>query len=236
MYFDMVLVLFYVRVTLFRFNNRLTEISMDALKNEKTTVSIDDWSKKFNALRWEFTLFTNLYQYPLISNQQQGLEMYELARKSLDLNELFKEIQEEIHNGQEFIQQQQQQQQNESLLDLQNQQKSQIDTMVNLQKEQERQSKASEEQTLITTLLTVVATIGLVFSIAVSIWSGYISESSAIKQELYNSDFRWSNRLWILLVTAFFSVLVIIFSKRISGLLNMLVNSIFSDRKKEENE
>lgn len=118
MYFDMVLLLFYVRVTLFRFSDELTKISMKAAEHGNRDWNIEKWSREFNALRWEFTLFTNLYQYPLISNQQQGLEMYELARKSLDLNELFKEIQEEIHNGQEFIEQNRLKKQGDSLYSL----------------------------------------------------------------------------------------------------------------------
>jgi hypothetical protein len=118
MYFDMVLLLFYVRVTLFRFSDELTKISTDTLVDETRENKIEKWSEKFNKLRWEFTLFTNLYQYPLISNQQQGLEMYELARKCLDLNELFKEIQEEIHNGQEFIEQRRQEKQNIQIFNL----------------------------------------------------------------------------------------------------------------------
>ena len=91
---------------------------MDALNKGETESLIDQWSEKFSKLRWEFTLFTNLYQYPLISNQQQGLEMYSLARKSLDLDELFKEIQEEIHNGQEFIEQKRQEKQNNQIFNL----------------------------------------------------------------------------------------------------------------------
>jgi hypothetical protein len=118
MYFDMALLLFYLRVTLFRFSSELTEISSKASCKENKDSQIELWRIEFNDLRWEFTLFTNLYQYPLISNQQQGLEMYELARKSLDINELFQEIQDEIHNGHEFIHKEVQNTQSETALSL----------------------------------------------------------------------------------------------------------------------
>jgi hypothetical protein len=118
MYFDMILLLFYIRVTLFRFSNELSNISSESLEVKNRTAQIGKWSQEFSKLRWEFTLFTNLFQHPLISNQQQGLEMYALARKHLDLDQLFKEIQEEIHNGQEFIQQVVSQEQSESSLNL----------------------------------------------------------------------------------------------------------------------
>ncbi|MCI5163858.1 MAG: hypothetical protein D3917_17960, partial [Candidatus Electrothrix sp. AX5] len=45
----------------------------------------------------------NLYQFPLISNQQQGVEMYKIARESMDIDDLFKEVQEEISSTHEFL-------------------------------------------------------------------------------------------------------------------------------------
>lgn len=112
MYFDMVLLLFYLRVVLFRFSTELFEISAAARNGTLgDSEQIEDWSKKFQDLRWQFMLFTNLYQFPLISNQQQGVEMYGLARKYMDVDELYKEVQQEIHNSQEYLQQVQQQEQ-----------------------------------------------------------------------------------------------------------------------------
>ncbi len=95
MYFDQILLLFYLRIALFSFSRELTRI------NQK-----DDFSKlgnDFYGLRESFAKFTNLYQFPLISNQQQGVEMYVVARKSMDVDDLFKEVQEEISSTHEFI-------------------------------------------------------------------------------------------------------------------------------------
>lgn len=47
--------------------------------------------------------FTNLYQFPLISNQQQGIEMYSLAREIMDVEEFYREIKEEIHNANDYL-------------------------------------------------------------------------------------------------------------------------------------
>ena len=96
MYFDQVLLLFYLRITLFAFSRELTRM------NQGDSEQRDE----FNLLRASFAKFTNLYQFPLISNQQQGLEMYKVARKSMDIDDLFKEVQEEISSTHEFLEMQ----------------------------------------------------------------------------------------------------------------------------------
>jgi hypothetical protein len=95
MYFDQILLLFYLRITLFAFSRELTRINQGDRFNELRD--------QFKLLRASFAKFTNLYQFPLISNQQQGLEMYNAARKSMDIDDLFKEVQEEISSTHEFL-------------------------------------------------------------------------------------------------------------------------------------
>lgn len=99
-YFDQVLLLLYLRVTLFQFSRRLTEFSE---KMRDHSGPVDEWQREFQRLRLAFTIFTNLYQFPLISNQQQGVEMYALARKGLDVNDLYQEVQEEIHHTHDYL-------------------------------------------------------------------------------------------------------------------------------------
>jgi hypothetical protein len=100
MYFDQTLLLLYIRVTTFRFSMDLNRISNDVIKEDKDT---SKWREKFQRLRWSFALFTNLYQFPLLSNQQQAIEMYSLARKHMDVDDLFKEVKAEIDNGHEYL-------------------------------------------------------------------------------------------------------------------------------------
>ena len=63
----------------------------------------EKFQQEFEALRWDFALFTNLYEFPLFSNQQQGLEMYELAREHMDVEQLFREIQAEIRSSHDYL-------------------------------------------------------------------------------------------------------------------------------------
>lgn len=101
MYFDQVLLLLYVRTAAFAFSTRLSDISAKARK--KGHSSREEFAEEFSELRWQFALFTNLYRFPLLSNQEQGLEMYVLARKRMDADQLFDEVDEEIRNCDDYL-------------------------------------------------------------------------------------------------------------------------------------
>lgn len=103
MYFDQVLLLFYLRVTLFRFSRVLTEFSERMRDQGQAGERIEVWQGEFRRIRLAFTIFTNLYQFPLISNQQQAIEMYALAREHMDVNGLYAEIQGEIHHTHDYL-------------------------------------------------------------------------------------------------------------------------------------
>lgn len=102
MYFDQALILLYLRVTSFRFSRRLFEI-VAAARDMTSAPGHASWRDDFQALRREFVLFTDLYQFPLLTNQQQGVEMYAAARRALDVDELFQEMQAEVSTTHEFF-------------------------------------------------------------------------------------------------------------------------------------
>ena len=135
MYFDQTLLLLYLRVGSFSFSRQLSRISVQVrdrtAANEKA--GLEKWRQAFQSLRRDFAMFTNLYEFPLLSNQQQGVEMYEKARENMDVGQLFREIQEEIRSSHEYLEMQ-----------------------------------AGQEQTYMSTRLTVVATVGLVIGLATS--------------------------------------------------------------------
>jgi hypothetical protein len=104
-YFDQTLLLLYIRVTLFRFSVWINRISDVARRQARMPgrQAMEELAEPFAAMRSHFALFTNLYQFPLLSNQQQGLEMYQLAREALDAQELYEEIQGEIQETEEVL-------------------------------------------------------------------------------------------------------------------------------------
>lgn len=97
-YFDTTMMLLYVRMTLFRFGQELSKVVKDSAEpNEKETM------EELRKLRREFSKFTVLYQFRMLSNQQQHMELYELNRKFLDINQSFDEIHKEVDNTHEFL-------------------------------------------------------------------------------------------------------------------------------------
>ena len=106
MYFDQMLLLFYVRVTLFQFSSRLTAISGSMLGDRAEHQSdklLQEWQSGFRRLRRAFTCFENLYQFPLLSNQQQAVEMYDYLRKGMDISDLYDEVSREIQSSDELL-------------------------------------------------------------------------------------------------------------------------------------
>jgi len=62
---------------------------------------------------------TNLYQFPMFTTQQQGLEMYAVARASLSIKELYDEVSTEIHETDASFAQRRDEQRNRQLATIQ---------------------------------------------------------------------------------------------------------------------
>lgn len=100
-YFDQTILLLYLRTTLFSFSRKLSFIIHDRQQQHENS----QWLQQIGRLREEFSRFAILYQFPSLSNQQQAIEMYALARECLDIDELYREVQEEIANTHDFLEQ-----------------------------------------------------------------------------------------------------------------------------------
>lgn len=97
-YWDQVMLLLYVRFGAFRFSDALSRISSVELEENGRKLSA-----RFRALRGSFAFFTNLYRFPLLSNQQQGIELYQKAREGLDVDQLFKEVDQEVAATHDYV-------------------------------------------------------------------------------------------------------------------------------------
>jgi hypothetical protein len=114
LYFDQTLLLLYLRVTTFRFSRALTDISRRANIGDENSgrwwrsggAPVEEFEREFNDLRWAFARFTNLYEFPLLSSQQQGIEMYSLARRRMEVTALFREVQQEVQNSHDYLEMQ----------------------------------------------------------------------------------------------------------------------------------
>lgn len=92
LYFDQLTLMLYLRSALFGFSR---EISLLTRRMQRRGTS---GTREFARLERQFSLFTNLYQFPLLSHQQQALEMYALLRDALDIDDFYKEVQDELRH------------------------------------------------------------------------------------------------------------------------------------------
>ncbi len=98
MYLDMGMLLLQVRTSLFRASQKITRDTKDRLANPKKK-----WQDHFRDFRDSFAAFVNLYQFPLLSTQQQAIEMYVYLRKWMDVDDLFAEVKSEIESTHEMV-------------------------------------------------------------------------------------------------------------------------------------
>jgi hypothetical protein len=106
MYFDQLLLMLYLRTGIFRFSRHLTELACNHSRQQLTQADQPtpvNFEEEFDRLRWEFSHFTNLYQFPLISHQQQAVEMYALLREQLDVNDFYNEVSTEITTTRQLL-------------------------------------------------------------------------------------------------------------------------------------
>lgn len=92
LYFDQVCLMLYLRSTIFGFSREISALSRNMQRGLKKA------HRDFSRLELQFSLFTNLYQFPLLSHQQQALEMYAPLRSALQIDEYYSEVQDEIRH------------------------------------------------------------------------------------------------------------------------------------------
>jgi hypothetical protein len=123
-----------------------------------------------------------MYQFPLLSNQQQALELYQMLRENLGVLPLFGEVKEEVETTDEFL-----------TAWLQNQ--TQIG-QIKMAKEEGKIAKA-------TLRLTVVATVGLIITFALD----YLAADPLISGRLvlpWSKEFIWPGwQFWVAVLLLF---------------------------------
>jgi len=132
MYLDMLLMMLQVRTSLFRFSGRIGRLTA---RHRDRTLSPAEWRERFQELRDDFASFTNLFQFPLLSTQQQGIEMYAVLRQQMDVDALFREVESEIRATHEFAAMQHQQ----AVTELQTRLAQQQAELLRMQREEARQ-------------------------------------------------------------------------------------------------
>jgi hypothetical protein len=170
-YFDQTLLLLYARTGLFRFSRWLADVSGKARGREPD--DREPLLEDLTQVRQSLTLFSNLYLYPLLSNHQQSLEMYTLARRVMDLEELTGELRQQIEGSHDLVE---------------------------MQADRE-EAEAARSQISLTERLNVVAAVGLVFSVATSfLGMNIITEGLARGTLSWQGFWEWAILVGVLLV------------------------------------
>lgn len=102
-YTDLTLYCFYLRQVLMRFNARLFLITKNLHHHTSDEKLLSEARKHYGQLREQYLVFENLYRFPLLSTQQQPLEMYEIQQRELDIDVLYQEMSQQIQNSDEFF-------------------------------------------------------------------------------------------------------------------------------------
>jgi hypothetical protein len=100
MYLDMGLILLQARTSLFRISKIISQDTQVRLRESKKRIH-SKWVKQFRRFRGEFAAFVNIYHFPLLSTQQQAIEMYEKMRSFFDIDAIFSEVKSEIESTHE---------------------------------------------------------------------------------------------------------------------------------------
>jgi hypothetical protein len=103
MYFDQTLLLLYLRVMAFQLSIRMAKLSAEVGDSLAEHMDKDCRAniirlrrEDFKQIRQLFMSFVSLYQFPLLSTQQQSVEMYTLFRRHMDIDELYRDVSAEI--------------------------------------------------------------------------------------------------------------------------------------------
>lgn len=94
-YLDMQLLLLYDRSIAFSLSGRLARLARERWTGIPRPAD-DERQREDANLRDALDYFSNVYRFPLISNQQQAIELYTIARRALDVDVLVAEVETKV--------------------------------------------------------------------------------------------------------------------------------------------
>ncbi|MDL1980545.1 MAG: hypothetical protein LWX02_03525 [Deltaproteobacteria bacterium] len=99
MYYQLALISLYYRSSLISFSDEVAQTTQQ-LVNKKDQASDRELFLKLKA---DFMQFSNLYWFQEVTNQDQGIEIFKLYKKSFEFETMYKQIKEEIDRGDEYL-------------------------------------------------------------------------------------------------------------------------------------
>ena len=102
MYYQLALISLYYRSSLIDFSDKVANTTKQ-LVNKKDRSHCRNSRKGFLRLKENFMQFSNRYWFQEVTNQDQGIEIFELYKKSFDFETMYKQIKDEIDRGDEYL-------------------------------------------------------------------------------------------------------------------------------------
>lgn len=99
MYYQMALFSLCYRSFLLSFSQEVADTTRTLAENDENNNHRD----AFLALKEKFMKFTNIYWFPEITNQDQGIELFDLYKKSFDFKNMYDEVKEEVDRADAYL-------------------------------------------------------------------------------------------------------------------------------------
>nr|CBX29209.1 hypothetical protein N47_J01900 [uncultured Desulfobacterium sp.] len=102
MYFQMFLLTTYYRASLIRFSNEIAEIAKDFPEKLKRNIP-DELPYRLRDLHTRFMKFMNVHWFTEITNQDQGIEIYQKMKDAFELEPMYEQVKDEIGRADELV-------------------------------------------------------------------------------------------------------------------------------------
>ena len=102
MYYQMFLLVTYYRARLIRLSDKMSSLSRQ-IGDEKDKTLDEDLKIQFRQLRKLFVKFMNIEWFTEVTNQDQGIEIFDLMRDAFQLGPMYQDVKEEIERTDELM-------------------------------------------------------------------------------------------------------------------------------------
>jgi hypothetical protein len=99
MYYQLALISLYYRSSLISFSDEVAKTTQQLVNKKDQAI----YRELFLTLKADFMQFSNLYWFQEVTNQDQGIEIFKLYKKSFEFETMYKQIKEEIDRGDEYL-------------------------------------------------------------------------------------------------------------------------------------
>ncbi|MBU2548101.1 MAG: CorA family divalent cation transporter [Proteobacteria bacterium] len=99
MYYQMTLVALYYRASLIDFSHQVAVASRELIEGPAQVIRRD----RFIELKKEFMLFTNIYWFKELTNQDQGIELFDYYKRAFNFDEMYDQVKEEIDRADSYL-------------------------------------------------------------------------------------------------------------------------------------